>query len=189
MNISAKVLALAVALQMSGSLIANYEYVVINRQALLQKSKKGAQLRNELETAARELQATQQKMIAEIQNEEKELQKTLVAMNKDAQQAAVSKLQKKAKKVQGQIQEMTNEFNEGAEAQQKALDEDNLEVASAMLTEKKWGALVDINATLAVNPDLDVTPIVLARLDERFDSQVKVFESDVPAQNTAAPAA
>ena len=170
MNISTKIVALVIAAQIaSGVVLAKFEYVAINRQELLQKTKKGQQLRAELQAQANELQTEQQKLIAGIQNEEKEFQKAALAMNKQAQETRIAQLRKKANKVQSQIQEMTADFNALAEERQKALDEENIQVASAMLQENEWGMLVDKNAALALNPALDKTDIILARLDAEFD--------------------
>ncbi len=169
-----KILALAAMMQLvSGAVLAKHEYVAVNRQELLQRSKQGQQLRAELQAQAAELQAEQQKLIASIQAEEKELQKTLVALSKPAQEAKIAQLRKKANKIQGQIQEMTADFNGEAELMQKELDQHNILVASALLKENDWGMLVDANSALALNPELDKTEVILARLDAEFDAQQK----------------
>jgi Skp family chaperone for outer membrane proteins len=179
MNISTKIVALVIATQIiSGAVLAKFEYVAMNRQELLQNSKKGKQLRAELQTQANQLQTEQQKLIAGVQDAEKEFQKKAIAMNKPTQETEILKLRKKANKVQAQIQEMTNEFNEFAEARQKALDEENIQVASAMLTENEWGMLVDKNAALALNPALDKTSEILARIDAEFDKAQENAHTD-----------
>jgi Skp family chaperone for outer membrane proteins len=181
MNISTKIVALMIAAQIaSGVVLAKFEYVAMNRQELLQNSKKGKQLRAELQTQANELQTEQQKLIAGVQDAEKEFQKKAIAMNKSTQEAEIAKLRKKASKVQTQIQEMTAEFNELAESRQKALDEENIQFASALLQEKEWGMLVDKNAALALNPALDKTNEILARIDAEFDKAQAFNQIDAP---------
>lgn len=174
MNISKKIVALVCAAQVvsAGALVAKLEQVVIDSTVLLQESKRGQELRKQLEAEASVLREEQQKLVAELQQKEQKFKKESRAFNKDMQERELAKLRKEASKIEGTLREMTSEFEAKAREEQERLHMANLDIAGAMVEEKNWGVMFERRALIGANKKLDVTQEVLARLDEKYEQEI-----------------
>lgn len=188
MNISKKIVALLCAAQLASSatVVAKLEQVVIDSAVLLQESKRGQELRKQLEAEAGVLREEQQKLVAELQQKEQKFKKDSRAFNKETQERELAKLRKEAAKIEGTLREMTGDFETKAREEQERLHLANLDVASAMVQEKNWGVMFERRALIGANKELDVTQEVLARLDEKYDQEL-AEKSVLVAQATEIP--
>ena len=158
------------ALSLSANVIAKKDLVSIDSAQLLHESKAGQALKAKLENEARELQAQQQALIAELQQAGQEFQKNAKLLSKSAQETEIARLRKMEARAQRTLQENNAEFQEAAKIQQEALHHHNLEVAANVHQENGWGLMVDKNSAVAVNPSIDVTKIVLEKLNQEYDA-------------------
>ncbi|MDQ5890688.1 MAG: hypothetical protein QG604_562 [Candidatus Dependentiae bacterium] len=186
MNITKKIVLLALAAQLLPTAAvlakASYEYVAINRQELLQKSKQGKKLQEEIQQGARDLQMKQQSAVNELQQEERKFQKEAPLLSKTEQQQRYAKLKKKSEKMQRELQDAAAEFEENAKFAQQELDAANLDVARELALVKGWKGIQSMEDLLFASADINVTDQVLAKLDANYDAE----QATLLAQATAA---
>jgi len=165
---------------------------VIDSARLLQESDGGLALKAQLEADARALQEQQQTFLADLQKAGKEYQTKSKLMSKAAQDQEIARLQKMEKKAQRTLQENAEEFQATAKMQQELLHRHNLSVAAAMREEHGWSAVFEKHTLVAAAPDIEVTNLVLAKLNEEYknsqpSSQILFAQADAaqPEEGTA----
>jgi Skp family chaperone for outer membrane proteins len=186
MKISKKLIGLLAAAFLASSTVSA-TIAVIDSARLLQESDGGLALKAQLEADARALQEQQQTFLADLQKAGKEYQTKSKLMSKAAQDQEIARLQKMEKKLQRTLQENAEEFQATAKMQQELLHRHNLSVAAAMREEHGWSAVFEKNTLVAAAPDIEVTNLVLARLNEEYknsqpSSQVLFAQADSVVQ-------
>jgi|GEM_PF-6191877 len=182
MKISKKLMGLLAAAFLASSTVSA-TIAVIDSARLLQESEGGLALKARLENGARELQEQQQSFVAELQKAAKELQTKSKIMSKTAQEQEIVRLQKMEKRAQRTMQENAEEFQASAKMEQELLHRHNLSVAAAMREEHGWLAVFEKQSLVASAPDIEVTNLVLARLNEEYknsqpSSQILFAQAD-----------
>ncbi len=180
MNITKKIVMLALLAQLSSAaVLARLEFVAIDRGQLLQ-SKEGRALQKEIAEDARQLQAKQQARVAEIQRKEQEFQKKARLLSPAAQQKEFKALEKESKQVQWQLEQETAGFRDEAEFKQKELDERNVMMAQVVAQEENWGAVGNVSELLYLTKEINKTDVVLARLDQEYEARIAAAQKTTP---------
>ena len=155
---------------MATSVSARMNLVTIDTNRLLRESKQGKALQNEISEKAKGLQEHQQKLVADLQEREKHLQKMAAALSPAAQQAEVMDLQFAQRKAQRELEGMQEDVRLLAQNKESALRKELNSMAQDVAKTEEWGAVLDASQpfVLASAGEIDVTDTVLKHVNDVY---------------------
>jgi Skp family chaperone for outer membrane proteins len=171
-SLAALALAALVATPLTGNAIAAGPAVilVVDTEGVFAQSKVGQSIRTQLQEHAKKLQAEGQKGEAALEADVKKLQGERALLSQEDLQKKVQALQKREGEFQQDMQEKSQALQLGAQQARVKVEAVLRPIFGDIMKEKGGTILFDQSVVLAGGVDLDITPEVLKRLNEKLST-------------------
>ena len=149
--------------------------VAIDSIEIMQKSKEGKKLSEEVQVKINDYQNFVKKAQEELTVLEKELSDKKDVLKKDALAEKQTNLENKRKQLGGSVQQQEEALRLEIQSKQVQLRNKQMAVTSKVCETSNWGLLIDKNTpgVLFASSAIDKTSDVLKRIDADYDSAVK----------------
>jgi len=175
MKIANKVAALLfTACALSASVSArNQPYVYFDLEAVGRTALESIAMQKQLQARAEEVRTEQQEKLDGLRKEEEALRKELRALSPEAQKRRIKEFKRKSGKVELEVRAMGDELTELAQEKQEDVLQNLVAVAESMMPANGWQMMFrkDAGAVVAVSPESDVTPLIVAEANKRYQAQ------------------
>jgi Skp family chaperone for outer membrane proteins len=159
--------------------------LVIDRQAVFQASKVGQDVMRQI-TGYRQSMSTQLKAEQDsLQREASALQTQGAILAPDVKAQRVKAFQAKEAAFRAKWETKQSQLQGGVQLAQQQIGQALVPILQGIMTERQANLLLDRAAVLNANQDLDITRVVIQRLDQKLPS-VKVQMVSIPGQQPPA---
>jgi Skp family chaperone for outer membrane proteins len=141
---------------------------VVNIQRIMKESKAAESARQQLKAKQEEFQSELSSKEGELQKEDQELAKQRSLLAPEAFEEQVRQFQQKALGMQKDAKEKRLQLNKAFDQALSELQKNVLAIVEDLAKEKGYDLVVPTTQVLYYDPALDVTDVVLARLNQRI---------------------
>ena len=182
------VLGLAVSVVTFGVCVSKDvgKIVSIDSIEILQKSKEGKKLTDEIKKKINDYQEEMQKAQKEVAELEKEIKDKKDVLSKDAMEDKQRCVDDKKKELGGRLAQQEEALRLEIQSRQVQLRNKQLAVTNKMCEENAWGMAIDKNTpgVLFTAKSIDKTNEVLKKIDAVYDSSLKKSSSTLVASSS-----
>src|SRR5579871_1007503 len=154
--------------------------LVIDRQAILLRSSAGQSILQQARSMEQQLQKDFDSKVAALRAEGVKMQQQAAILSNEVKAQKMRDLDSRGKTIQGNAQNQLNEIKGGVLHAQEQLGQALGPILKGLMTERGANMLLDRNAIILSTVDVDVTGVVIQRLNQKLTT-VKVTPAPLPA--------